>query len=273
MKSRLLTSWVFLTFFGLILFGFCLWGTGCTSHITVPAVPPPAMTNTWTATNTVTGTPVNPTPTSTATNSPTLTPSNTPGTPGIFTPTSTATNTATLTPSNTPGIPTNTPTPSPTNTITPSPTNTVTYTPTLTPTQTPTSTTTITPTLTSTSTPTPTGTWYTNTPTITPTSSFTNCLTMTFTCTACCTPTATYCAKTYMSGTITYSGSGTVDGIHPIVVSGGFGLLGASVTVNGGTYVIGTCLPGVYYLAVNYYFNSWQMIGMRYSNGGSFSYR
>ena len=114
------------------------------------------------------------------------------------------------------------------------------------------------PTVTFTSTPTPTGTWYTPTFTITPTKTFTNCMTFTPTVTfSPVPPTAT--PVNWITGTVNYTGAGSVDTDHYLVV----GLLappdqlfaGTVITTNGGTYNLGTAGPGTYSISAYYVFN------------------
>ncbi|MBS0658312.1 MAG: cadherin-like domain-containing protein [Verrucomicrobia bacterium] len=162
------------------------------TNLDVTPTPTPVATATPTPTSTATPTPTfTPTPTPTPTNTPTLTP--TPTNTPTQTPTPTNTPTFTPTPTNTPTLtptPTNTPTLTPTPTFTPTPTPTLTGTPvpttTPTATPTPTNTATPTPTFTPTATPTPSATpTPTPTPTVTPTPtgapSFTSPATATFT--------------------------------------------------------------------------------------------
>lgn len=244
MKSRLIRWLVsFPVFMGAAFMGL-LGGTGCQSHITTPSAPLPVPTNSFTITWTTTNTPSN-------------------------------------TPTPTPGSPTNTPTHSPTNSPTPLPgsptdTSTVTHTPTNSPTNSPSDTATDSPTKTptSTATPTPTGIWFT------PTSTYTECNTPSPTLTGTIVPTPA--VQNYISGALSYTGSGSGTNI---AVSGG-----AKVYLfpSSGTYTVGVLGPGVYQLSAYFDYQSpggglyycptcqfpWSVIpvpGMRYTNSGSCS--
>jgi hypothetical protein len=195
-----------------------------------------------------------PVPTVTNTPTPTLTSGSTMIFTITFTPTSTATNTATNTLTPTQGSPTPTATLTGTSTGTSTPTNTVTHTPTATPTS--------------------TGTWFT------PTYTLTNCFTPTMTLTGTMVPTPVI--QNYISGPLTYTGSGSGTGL---LISGGAKIY---TFPSSGTYTVGVAGPGVYQLSAYYDYNSpggglyycptcnfaWSVIpvpGMRYTNSGSCS--
>ena len=179
-----------------------------------------------------------------------------------FTPLVTFTFTVTPTGTVTPTvIPSPSPTNSPTQTHNPSP---LTATPTNSPTNTPTTSPTFSPTGTPTNTPTLTGTWMTPTITNTLVHTATACLTQTFTSTACMAPTPP-CSIT---GTLLYTGSGTVDSTHPLWI--GY-LSGSTLTAYYGTgaygsntYRLYSSNPGVQGISVFYNFQGLPNISYNY---------